>query len=70
MALKQQIKFVLFTFVHQIEHDWGNLDGDAKRKEDAETNRLAVCNLDWDRVTANDIFGKFSIFGGFTRTGY
>ena len=39
-------------------HCWGNLDEDAKRIENAETARLAVCNIDWDRITANDLFGK------------
>ena len=28
-----------------------------KTTEDA-TRRLAVCNLDWDRVTATDLFGR------------
>ena len=40
-------------------HGWGNLDEDAKRIENAETARLAVCNIDWDRITANDLFGNF-----------
>ena len=39
-------------------HGWGNLDEDAKRIENAETARLAVCNIDWDRITANDLLGK------------
>ena len=39
-------------------HGWGNLDEDAKRIENAETARLAVCNIDWDRITANDLFGE------------
>ena len=46
---------------------WGELDHDAERINTTEgeggdgnfagiTNRLAVCNLDWDRVGATDIF--------------
>ena len=34
---------------------WGELDRDAETTEDA-TKRLAVCNMDWDRVGAADIF--------------
>ena len=34
---------------------WGELDGDADTTEEA-TRRLAVCNMDWDRVQAEDIF--------------
>ena len=34
---------------------WGELDRDAERTEEA-TARLALCNMDWDRVGASDIF--------------
>jgi len=40
---------------------WGELDGEAERTEDA-TDRLAVCNMDWDRVGADDIFLVLSSF--------
>jgi len=33
------------------------MDVSAKTTEEA-TRRLAICNLDWDRVTATDLFGK------------
>ena len=33
------------------------MDVSTKTTEEA-TKRLAVCNLDWDRVTATDLFGK------------
>lgn len=42
-----------------IEHPWGEMDVSTKTTE-AATRRLAVCNLDWDRVTATDLFGKQS----------
>ena len=44
-------------FYQVVDHDWGELDKDATRKENAVTSRLAACNLDWDRVTAKDLFG-------------
>lgn len=37
-----------------IEHVWGELDVDAPKTEDS-TYRLAVCNMDWDRMRAVDI---------------
>ena len=40
---------------------WGELDGDAETTEE-ETARLAVCNMDWDRVGAEDIFLALSSF--------
>ena len=42
-----------------IEHPWGEMDVSTKTTETA-TRRLAVCNLDWDRVTATDLFGRQS----------
>ena len=33
------------------------MDVSTKTTKDS-TRRLAVCNLDWDRVTATDLFGK------------
>eukprot|EP00794_Sanderia_malayensis_P017593 gene17593-19346_t len=47
-----------------VEHEWGELDKEAPRKDDAVTSRLAACNLDWDRVTADDLFILFSSLGG------
>lgn len=44
-----------------IEHPWGEMDVSTKTTE-AATRRLAVCNLDWDRVTATDLFVLFNSF--------
>jgi len=40
---------------------WGELDADAERTEDA-TERLAVCNMDWDRVGPEDLWILLSSF--------
>ncbi|XP_057303454.1 ESF1 homolog isoform X2 [Hydractinia symbiolongicarpus] len=45
-----------------IVHGWGNLDEDAKRIENAETSRFAVCNCDWDKISASDLFVLFNSF--------
>jgi len=44
-----------------VEHPWGEMDVSAKTTEEA-TRRLAICNLDWDRVTATDLFVLFNSF--------
>ncbi|XP_064478666.1 ESF1 homolog [Ornithodoros turicata] len=38
-----------------VEVEWGELDRDAPRSEDA-SRRLALCNLDWDKLQAQDLF--------------
>ncbi|ALC49155.1 CG11417 [Drosophila busckii] len=45
----------------QIDHVWGELDNDADFTEDS-TRRLAVCNMDWDRIRAQDLMVLFSSF--------
>lgn len=44
-----------------IEHVWGELDRDAETTEES-SNRLAVCNMDWDRIRASDIMVVCSSF--------
>ncbi|XP_055606701.1 ESF1 homolog [Uranotaenia lowii] len=44
-----------------IEHVWGELDADAETTDES-TARLAICNLDWDRIRAVDIMVMLSSF--------
>ena len=45
-----------FVSILQVHHGWGELDKDVP--ESLETSsRLAVCNMDWDHVSAQDLFG-------------
>ncbi|XP_077172263.1 ESF1 homolog isoform X2 [Paroedura picta] len=45
----------------EVVHDWGELAKDAPRT-DKITCRLAVCNMDWDRLKAKDLLALLSSF--------
>uniref|UniRef100_A0A3P8TZ83 ESF1, nucleolar pre-rRNA processing protein, homolog (S. cerevisiae) n=1 Tax=Amphiprion percula TaxID=161767 RepID=A0A3P8TZ83_AMPPE len=45
----------------EIEHDWGELCKDVPRSNEV-TARLAVCNMDWDRMKAKDLLALLNSF--------
>ncbi|XP_026179710.1 ESF1 homolog isoform X2 [Mastacembelus armatus] len=55
------VEVILRREEEEIEHDWGELCKDAPRSEEVST-RLAVCNMDWDRIKAKDLLALFSSF--------
>ncbi|XP_077861804.1 LOW QUALITY PROTEIN: ESF1 homolog [Saccoglossus kowalevskii] len=63
MEIVQRIVMKEFEFEDEIEieHKWGELDADAGSTTEA-TCRLAVCNMDWDRIKANDLLIMFNSF--------
>ena len=44
-----------------IEHNWGELDKEAETTNEI-THRLALCNMDWDRIKATDLMVLFNSF--------
>ncbi|XP_011634209.1 ESF1 homolog [Pogonomyrmex barbatus] len=53
-----------------IEHNWGELDKEAETTDEI-THRLAICNMDWDRIRAVDLMILLNSFlpsGGLVRS--
>ena len=47
------------THTHsQLEHEWGEVKVDYG---EGTSNRLAACNMDWDRLSAQDLYSKKNI---------
>ncbi|KAL0595515.1 ESF1-like protein [Plecturocebus cupreus] len=51
----------LFPEESGFEHAWRELDKDAPCADEI-TRRLAVCNMDWDRLKAKDLLALFNSF--------
>ncbi|XP_061478568.1 ESF1 homolog isoform X2 [Rhineura floridana] len=51
----------IFPKEPEVVHEWGELAKDAPRG-DKITCRLAVCNMDWDRLKAKDLLALFNSF--------
>jgi len=55
------ISFCIEMYAEHLEHGWGELDKDADNIDEV-TSRLALCNMDWDRIQAADLMILFYSF--------